>query len=158
PYLARAQNRLAEILEHSGRVAEAEDWLQQGYEDLRRLLKDYPDVLNFRSELVTTATAYARLCAARGKVAEAAEAYRLALDIRNRSGTEPADDGSSLNDLAWLLVTLADATFHDPRRAVALAERAVAQVPRNANYWNTLGVAHYRAGDYPAAWAALEKA
>jgi eukaryotic-like serine/threonine-protein kinase len=41
---------------------------------------------------------------------------------------------------------------------VELAKKAVERLPREGNYWNTLGVAHYRAGDYRAAIEALEKA
>jgi uncharacterized protein HemY len=40
---------------------------------------------------------------------------------------------------------------------VELAEKAVAELPKDANCWNTLGVARYRAGDYKGAVTALEK-
>jgi uncharacterized protein HemY len=50
-----------------------------------------------------------------------------------------------------------DAETHDPRRAVALVERGVKLVPEDGTYWRTLGVAHYRAGDWKAAAAALDK-
>jgi uncharacterized protein HemY len=38
-----------------------------------------------------------------------------------------------------------------------LAQKAVQRAPRAGPYWNTLGVAHYRAGDWKAAVAALNK-
>jgi eukaryotic-like serine/threonine-protein kinase len=41
---------------------------------------------------------------------------------------------------------------------VRLAQRAVDRAPQNGGYWETLGMAHYRAGDWAAAIAALEKA
>src|SRR5262249_46511545 len=41
-------------------------------------------------------------------------------------------------------------------RAVELAKKAVALDPR-ASYWNTLGVAQYRAGNFKDALVALEK-
>jgi tetratricopeptide (TPR) repeat protein len=59
--------------------------------------------------------------------------------------------------LAWLLATAPDPKFRDPRRAVELANQAVALGPREAGPWNTLGVAHYRVGDWSAAIAALGK-
>jgi eukaryotic-like serine/threonine-protein kinase len=61
------------------------------------------------------------------------------------------------NNLAWLLTTCPDAKFRDPGRALELARKAVALAPREGNAWNTLGVARYRAGDWNAAVAALEK-
>src|SRR5262249_21424523 len=61
------------------------------------------------------------------------------------------------NGLAWILATCADARLRDPRLAVALAKRAVQLAPRNPNYSNTLGAAHYRAGEWKDAIAALEK-
>ena len=42
-------------------------------------------------------------------------------------------------------------------RAVELAKKAVELAPKQGTFWNTLGVAHYRAGDWKAAVAALEK-
>ena len=44
-----------------------------------------------------------------------------------------------------------------PSRAVALARKAVELEPKNWAYRNTLGAAQYRAGDWKAAIAALEK-
>jgi Flp pilus assembly protein TadD len=39
---------------------------------------------------------------------------------------------------------------------VELARKAVAMAPREGHFWNTLGVAHYRAGDWKAAIDALQ--
>jgi serine/threonine-protein kinase len=60
------------------------------------------------------------------------------------------------NGLAWALATWPDAALRDPARAVALAEAAVAAEPAQGAYWNTLGVARYRAGDFDGAIEALE--
>jgi Tfp pilus assembly protein PilF len=59
--------------------------------------------------------------------------------------------------LAWLLSTAPDARVRDPQRAIPLAKKAVELAPNSGIYWTTLGVAHYRAGDWKAALAALEK-
>jgi WD40 repeat protein/serine/threonine protein kinase len=61
------------------------------------------------------------------------------------------------NNLAWSLATHPDPRLRDPRRAVALAKRAVELGPESGRFRNTLGVACYRAGDWEAAIAALEK-
>src|SRR5262249_22640189 len=61
------------------------------------------------------------------------------------------------NDLSWLLATCPEAKFRDAKRAVELAKRAVELEPQDGDYWNTLGVAHYQAGSWKDAVAALEK-
>jgi uncharacterized protein HemY len=61
------------------------------------------------------------------------------------------------HNLARLLATCLEEKLRAPRRAVEAARKAIALVPNQGWYWNTLGVAHYRAGDWKAAAAALEK-
>jgi WD40 repeat protein/Flp pilus assembly protein TadD len=62
------------------------------------------------------------------------------------------------NNGAWLLATHPDPRRRDAGIAVALARRAVDLDPDEGDYWNTLGVAQYRAGDYPGAIQTLENA
>jgi tetratricopeptide (TPR) repeat protein/serine/threonine protein kinase len=81
---------------------------------------------------------------------EALADYQRVLELR------PADLGGH-NELAWLLATCPDSKLRDPDRAVKLAGKAVELSPKNGGVWNTLGVAHYRAGDHKAAVAALLK-
>jgi tetratricopeptide (TPR) repeat protein len=78
---------------------------------------------------------------------------RAAEDLRGATG----GDAARANVLAWEFATLPDLAFREPRLAVALAEQAVRQAPGEASYWNTLGVAHYRAGAWAAAVRALEE-
>jgi WD40 repeat protein/tetratricopeptide (TPR) repeat protein len=61
------------------------------------------------------------------------------------------------NDLAWLLANCPDAKLRDPVRATQLAQQAIDLAEQVGNVWNTLGVAHYRAGDHKAAVKALTK-
>jgi tetratricopeptide (TPR) repeat protein len=61
------------------------------------------------------------------------------------------------NQAAWFHANCPDGRFRDPQRAVELAKKAVALAPKDGDCWNTLGVAHYRAGDYQAALTALQK-
>jgi Flp pilus assembly protein TadD len=57
---------------------------------------------------------------------------------------------------AWALATSAHPQERNPARAVELAQKAVELAPTQGVFWNGLGVAHYRAGDWTAALAALE--
>ncbi len=61
------------------------------------------------------------------------------------------------NNFAWFLANCPDSRYSDPRRAVELAKNAVDLVPDEGTFWNTLGVAHYRAGNWQAAIDALER-
>jgi tetratricopeptide (TPR) repeat protein len=63
----------------------------------------------------------------------------------------------SYNDLADLFSTGPAAHHHDASQAVPLAQKAVELHPQYGGFWNTLGTAHYRAGDYRAAAKELEK-
>jgi tetratricopeptide (TPR) repeat protein len=58
---------------------------------------------------------------------------------------------------AWLLATCPDATFRDAKAAVRLAKQAVELSREDPRYWRTLGAAHYRAGSWKEAVAALER-
>jgi tetratricopeptide (TPR) repeat protein len=60
-------------------------------------------------------------------------------------------------NLAWFLVTCPERRIWNPGRAVELAKKATQLAPGNGIYWNTLGVAQYRAGDHEAAIKALGK-
>jgi tetratricopeptide (TPR) repeat protein len=59
--------------------------------------------------------------------------------------------------LASFLATCPDATLRDPAQAVKIARAATTAMPLLGPAWDTLGVALYRAGDWTAAIAALEK-
>jgi serine/threonine protein kinase/WD40 repeat protein len=65
--------------------------------------------------------------------------------------------GRELNEQAWLMANNPEAKLRDPAWAVELAQKAVDLCPKQAMYWNTLGVAHYRAGHWKNAIEALTK-
>jgi tetratricopeptide (TPR) repeat protein len=62
-----------------------------------------------------------------------------------------------LNNLGWLLATCSDASFREPGQALSAARRAVAITPDEGTYWNTLGVTHYRAGEWDEAMKAFDR-
>jgi tetratricopeptide (TPR) repeat protein len=66
---------------------------------------------------------------------------------------EPADQRA----LVWFLTTCREVKYRDPDRAVRLAKQAVERGPQDGFYWQALGVAQYRAGDYKAAREALKE-
>jgi serine/threonine protein kinase/tetratricopeptide (TPR) repeat protein len=97
--------------------------------------------------------AYLQRAQAHGRLSRHAQAradYQAALK-------HAPDHAGALNGLAWLLATCPNAKLRDPEQAVKLAGKAVQQVPTERTYWQTLGMAHYRAGDNKAAVVALDK-
>ena len=58
--------------------------------------------------------------------------------------------------LSWTLLTTPVSELSDFKTAVTLAERSVSADTENTDYWNTLGVAHFRAGNISAAAEALQ--
>lgn len=99
-----------------------------------------------------------------GRFDQADAAWNRALELL--AGLIEADPGSDdlrrrwcdcANDLAWLRANHPDPARRDPLSARTMARRAVDDFPDSPPYWNTLGVACYRAGDADAAIEALER-
>jgi serine/threonine-protein kinase len=63
----------------------------------------------------------------------------------------------ALNNLADYFICCVDPKRRDPRQAVELAKKAVYFEPYTANYWDTLGEAHFCDGDWTAAINAIQK-
>jgi serine/threonine protein kinase/tetratricopeptide (TPR) repeat protein len=101
------------------------------------------------SAFLGRARAYQKLKKWDSAVADYGEFLRLFPQTESR--------GSVLNEFAWLLATCSDPLVRNPRRAVAHAQELVKGSPRVSAFWNTLGVAQYRAGDWKAAVEALDK-
>jgi tetratricopeptide (TPR) repeat protein len=94
---------------------------------------------------------------------EAKEAYLRIIARAESAAQEPLPPGSSVvvaeaeNNLAWLLATCPATELRDPPQAVIHAQRAIELAPGQGNFWNTLGVAFYRDGQYDAANDALHR-
>jgi tetratricopeptide (TPR) repeat protein len=78
------------------------------------------------------------------------------LDLRAPPPEDPLTL-STMNHLAWMLVTRAETTVPEAERALKLSQKTCQLQPRNRACLNTLGVAHYRAGQYQPAIEALQK-
>jgi eukaryotic-like serine/threonine-protein kinase len=59
------------------------------------------------------------------------------------------------NTMAYWLANHSDPKVRRPKKAVEIAKQAIALSPKEADYWHTLGIAHYRAGNWRAAITAL---
>lgn len=109
----------------------------------REALHHKPDAFEVRCNL-------AGFLVCQGKLQEAIAEYREAVRLYPRY---PA----AQNDLAWFLATAADVKLRQPAQALEHAKMAVEIAPNRPESWNTLGVAHYQAGQWSEAIVALEK-
>jgi tetratricopeptide (TPR) repeat protein len=109
------------------------------------------------SEAIRLDQKYARAWHDRGMVQWDLGRWGNSLADLARAAELRPDSGLYQNDLAWMLSNCPQPKLRDPRRAVELAGQATKLGPKTADRWNTLGVAHYRAGDWNAAIVALNK-
>jgi serine/threonine protein kinase/Flp pilus assembly protein TadD len=93
-----------------------------------------------------------------GRAEEAEEMFKTSLEHRTRLEKDHPDVAAFQGGLAWFLATCPDVRFRDAVRAVECAARARDLAPHNGQHWARLGVAHYRAGDWPKAARALARA
>jgi Flp pilus assembly protein TadD len=91
------------------------------------------------------------------KLDEAIAQYREAFRLESNTPDARNHLASALNRAAWMLATDADPQKREPGRALKLSKEAVELAPKDADCWNTLGVAHYRAGSWNDAVIALQK-
>lgn len=154
PRLLRGNSRaeLALVLSAAHRYGEAEPALKSAIRTLEGFAADFPSSASkVGPRLGACRLDLAVLLANQGRRAEVRPLVEKALDAA-------PDNPAVQNEMAWVLANDPDVASRDPARAVELAGKAVKSRPRDGNYRNTLGVAHYRAGALGEARKALEKA
>jgi tetratricopeptide (TPR) repeat protein len=97
-----------------------------------------------------------------GMVREAEEAWFSARRLWAELASDYPDDPEyrrcwldGLNDSAWALIAHPGLDDRDLASTIQLAEQTVTLDPETATYWNTLGIAYFRAHDWKAAIHAL---
>jgi serine/threonine protein kinase/Tfp pilus assembly protein PilF len=157
-YLARASLNLGHLLWGAGRLPEAEQAYRKALAAEDCPGADPPPDAFSRLKGVESRYQLGQLLWQTDRLPEAQEEFgRVARDLSRLLDQLPDHPGAH-HHLGWFLATCPDPALRDPGRAQELAWKAVALAPEVADCWNTLGAAHYRAGHYEAAVAALEKA
>jgi serine/threonine protein kinase/tetratricopeptide (TPR) repeat protein len=146
--LASSHEGLGHLFRDMGQSEKAERSYRDALTHYDKLAADFPDSQWYR--LAYSRFCLARLLAARGQEAEAQRIFEAMLDYKPQS-----TDGRNI--MAVRLAACPDPRFRDLRRALQEAKQAVAEAPANGYIWNTLGLAHYRNGNWPEALTALEK-
>jgi len=145
----------ARAYSQSHRVADTQKWIERtidlrGGEMLRVLGKDvalkslnswlqtHPDDLLVRRQLAVLTLGFGDLPSAKAQYEQLVHDH--------------PDDAMALNNLAWLVVK------SDPTRSLALAQRAVKQVPTSPDYLDTLGCMQLGRSDKKGALASFQVA
>ena len=156
--LARTYSDLICVLQTTGQPDAALDCFPPLLALRRGLAIDFPAEKLNRTSLVYFQADYSRLLKDAGRPREAAEVRRQLQDSYLMTLASEPNDPVPLNNLAWLLGEPSGCHRLTTRPGRSrLAKEAVALAPAVGDYWNTLGVAHYRPGDAKAAAAALEE-
>ena len=143
---------LADMLHKQRQWEEARRLHEQVLGRRRKVLgEDHPDTLYSMHNLAIALQAQEKWEQARLLCEEVLGRRRKVL------GQDHPDTVASMNGMAWLLATCDDARQRDPARPVELATQATTLAPQQADIWNALGVARYRAGDCKGAREALQR-
>jgi serine/threonine protein kinase/Tfp pilus assembly protein PilF len=152
----RAYALMATVYCARGEAPQSQAMMRKAFALLEGLVAAYPAEAAYRKELLKAHYLMGLLHTSLKQPAEAREEYARTAELHRLALAHDPDAGE-LNHFAWFLVDCPDPALRDPAEAVALARRAVGLAPEAAAYWNTLGVAHYRAGAWADAAAALER-
>jgi serine/threonine protein kinase/tetratricopeptide (TPR) repeat protein len=156
--LVGVHTNLAHLLRSAGRFHEAEDAYRRAL--ARGQEPGSGQALDARSgpRLADVHNDLAQLLRLRGCLEESHHEFQKAAQEWGRLVARWPDRPGPRNSFARFLANCPDGQLRDPARAVELATWCVTRAPQAGPLWSTLGMAHYRAGNYPAALAALEKA
>jgi tetratricopeptide (TPR) repeat protein/tRNA A-37 threonylcarbamoyl transferase component Bud32 len=153
---ARLYHQIASIHCFLDQHEQTNDAMDRAIRLFESLVAAEPENLDYRMELAKAHASRGHKYALQKRSAEAHAAFVQAAQ-QYRQAVRRAGTAKALNYFAWFIATCPDRQAVDLPEGVALATQAVAREPAVGNYWNTLGVVQYRAGNWPAAVAALER-
>jgi serine/threonine protein kinase/tetratricopeptide (TPR) repeat protein len=157
-HLAQSYHHLANVLRDTDQYKKAEPALRQAVTLFQRLAHELPGNSQCQEGLAKSHRNLGYLLWETGRPNEAArESFRRARDLYDHLVKSNPDAPAFARDLAWFLADCPDPCCADVRRAMHLADQAVAQPSPDPAWWNILGIARYRAGEWQAAIEALNK-
>jgi eukaryotic-like serine/threonine-protein kinase len=136
----------------------------QGRLDEARKLAEEADALNRRTlgpehpQTLFGLTILSSIARDQGRLDAARTGYEQALSVLRRIlSAKTPEVQRCMADYAWMLATATDTRYRNPHRAIELANEVIQNSPKVRDVWTTLGVAHYRAGAWNDAIAALRR-
>jgi tetratricopeptide (TPR) repeat protein len=158
-HLAESHSELGELLQQRHEWAKGEEHYLESIRLLAQLMVDPKDLPRLRHgrDLAESYISLGNLLHDKGKSERAADYYRQGVAQYEKElvlyPNVPWDQASLARFLANCPIT----QFRDTARAVALARKATEGAPHVPTYWNALGLAQYRAGNWPDALTALQE-
>jgi tetratricopeptide (TPR) repeat protein len=143
---------VAMMQQDAGRAAEAERLLGQLEGDVMALAARFPGP-EFQGQRRLWAN---RLLGPQLPTADRVMRQMMLLSSRLAIILDPTN-ANAHNNVAWALACAPDDPWFDPKQGLAEAQKALAVDPTNWSFWNTHGVAAFRARDWTAAHNSLEK-
>jgi serine/threonine-protein kinase len=153
---ARACELLASVYCAHQQVASAEEMTRRAVKLYEALASDDPSKTIYRKNAAATYYAMGILYSSMREPGSADREWARAIE-QCRLALPHDEQGEIANNLAWYLVDCPAEALRAPAEAVGLARKAVTRAPEMGEYWNTLGVAQYRAGDFQSALTALRR-
>jgi tetratricopeptide (TPR) repeat protein len=147
--LARTFGNLGLLLAATQRDGEAVKAHRQAITRYEKVTAAVPERVDYRDMMLGN---YFSLCQLLDRIEQYQEAEKLLREALNLHPGTPNLE----NQLAWLLANCGDPKMRRPAEAVELAKKLVREHDKAADPRRTLGVAHYRAGNYVEAVDALE--
>jgi serine/threonine protein kinase/Flp pilus assembly protein TadD len=114
-----------------------------------KLVADFPNVNDHQNDLSYNYTQLGNVLRKSGRLEEAEQADKKALEIRQ---VMVGDDPENLNGLAWLLATSQTADLRNGAKAIEYATKVCELTEwKEANFIDTLAAAYAEAGDFDSA-------
>lgn len=153
-WLGESHEALAQLCDAQGRAAEALEARRNAAAVWEQLANDATRSPDRRA---SSFKRMAELLLRTNDPAAAVDAHEKAVAAYAKAIEASPGSAEAHNNLAWFYATFPNITLRDPGKAVSLAKKVIELKPMDGAGWNTLGVAQYRAGDWPAAVEALTK-
>jgi tetratricopeptide (TPR) repeat protein len=147
---------LGELMIEDGRLADSEKLISRSLDALKEAQAKYPKTVGYGEEAASAWLSMGRVYQATERPEKAAEAFRRSIQLYEQLSLERPERTLYQTTLASLLADCPAEGLRNPRRAAELAKKALEVEPHASWLWVTLGVAHYRQGEWKAAVFALE--
>jgi tetratricopeptide (TPR) repeat protein len=155
--LAGITHNMGDMLTAKGELDKSEQAFRSAIAIKEELAQEFPNMPEYRSSLAASHQNMGDTLTAKGELDEAEQTYGSASAILKELAAEYPEVsdyqmrlGASYFNLSWYFVTCVDPQLRDAGRAVELARKGVEAVPEHSDVRLTLGIAHYRTGDWQA--------
>jgi tetratricopeptide (TPR) repeat protein len=153
---AEAYNWVGLIYHRFGNYARAEETFQRAVAILEEREADFRTIPGYVRKLHFSYLRLGWVLYNTGRYDQAAEAFKKQM-AHLRFNLQLTADGDAYNEYSFCLSCCPITRLRNPGLALDLAEKAVELLSWAGTAWNTLGMAHYRAGHWQEAIAAVEK-